>query len=72
MTRESLGVPVIAIGIPTVVDAATIVHDAVKDWNSSTTELHNMYVTGKDIDETILYLSEIVSDGINRALNPEG
>ena len=30
------------------------------------------YVTGKDIDETILYLSEIVSDGINRALNPEG
>ena len=34
--------------------------------------LNNMYVTGKDIDETILYLSEIVSDGINRALNPEG
>ena len=34
--------------------------------------MNNMYVTGKDIDETILYLSEIVSDGINRALNPEG
>ena len=34
--------------------------------------LNNMYVTGKDIDETILYLSEIVSNGINRALNPEG
>lgn len=28
LTRESLGIPVIAIGIPTVVDAATIVGDA--------------------------------------------
>ena len=30
MTQESLGVPVIAIGIPTVVDAATIVNDAIE------------------------------------------
>ena len=28
LTRESLGIPVIAVGIPTVVDAATIVGDA--------------------------------------------
>lgn len=69
MTRESLGVPVIAIGIPTVVDAATIVHDAVKDWNSSTTELHNMYVTGKDIDAVIATLSLTVAEAVNEALN---
>ena len=30
LTQESLGVPVIAIGIPTVVDAATIVMDALE------------------------------------------
>ena len=30
LTQESLGVPVIAIGIPTVVDAATIVNDALE------------------------------------------
>jgi spore protease len=29
INRESLGIPVIAIGIPTVVDATTIAHDAV-------------------------------------------
>ena len=69
MTRESLGVPVIAIGIPTVVDAATIVHDAVKDWNRSTTELHNMYVTGKDIDAVIATLSLTVAEAVNEALN---
>ena len=30
LTEESLGVPVIAIGVPTVVDAATIVGDALE------------------------------------------
>ena len=30
LNRESLGIPVIAIGIPTVVDAATIAHDSVE------------------------------------------
>ena len=30
ITKESLGVPVIAIGVPTVVDAATIVNDAME------------------------------------------
>ena len=86
LTGESLGVPVLAIGVPTVVDAATIVGDALREMErendsallqnrehpQALSGLNNMYVTGKDIDETILYLSEIVSDGINRALNPEG
>lgn len=86
LTGESLGVPVLAIGVPTVVDAATIVGDALREMEQENDSallqnrehpqalsgLNNMYVTGKDIDETILYLSEIVSDGINRALNPEG
>jgi spore protease len=29
LTKEALGVPVIAVGVPTVVDAATIVHDSI-------------------------------------------
>ena len=78
--------PVLAIGVPTVVDAATIVGDALRELEQENhtallqnrehpqalSGLNNMYVTGKNIDETILHLSEIVSDGINRALNPEG
>ena len=31
MTEESIGVPVIAIGVPTVVDAATIVNDTMEN-----------------------------------------
>jgi spore protease len=31
ITRQTLGVPVIAIGVPTVVEASTIVHDAVAE-----------------------------------------
>lgn len=84
LTEESMGIPVIAIGIPTVVDAATIVLDAfdkmlegigeadkhrcLEDCSNSISELHNMYVTSKDIDAVIKRVSYTVSEGINLAL----
>lgn len=83
LTQESLGVPVIAIGIPTVVDAATIVGDALEklleDGNLEGAqcrekqrlhfaELNNMYMTGKDIDAVIKRVSFTVSEGINIAI----
>lgn len=83
MTKESLGVPVIAIGVPTVVDAGTIVGDALEkliqdaggcvenlrtDCLHAMTELNNMYVTGKDIDEVIKRLSFTISEALNIAL----
>lgn len=84
LTRESLGIPVIAIGVPTVVDAATIVNDALermmkefdeiyyegimREFPGSFHELTNMYVTSKDIDAVIKRLSYTVSEGINLAL----
>jgi len=83
LTEESLGVPVIAIGIPTVVDAATIVNDALEKLleeeqedgiryagrqRLSSPELNNMYMTGKDIDALIKRVSYTVSEGINQAL----
>ncbi|MCL2050446.1 MAG: GPR endopeptidase [Lachnospiraceae bacterium] len=84
LTEENLGVPVIAIGVPTVVDAATIVGDAVdkalkgkvgdhieirEEMLNSLGELRNMYVTGKDVDFEIKQISHIVCDAINIALN---
>lgn len=86
LTKESLGVPVIAIGIPMVVDAGTIVSDALEkisrehadgktslDYfrNSTDTQLHNMYVTAKNIDETSKRLSFTLSEAINIALDME-
>ena len=83
LTDENLGVPVIAIGIPMVVDAGTIVCDALekvsKEYagakeslnfirNNSNLQLNNMYVTTKNIDETTKRLSFTLSEAINMAL----
>ena len=74
LTEESLGVPVIAIGIPTVVDAATIVNDAIGHLHQDDPEIqntfydmHNMYVTAKDIDSTIKRLGFTLSEALNMA-----
>lgn len=69
LTEESLAVPVIAIGVPTVVDAATIVNDATSgQMPGNLTELNNMYVTSKDVDYQIKQISHIICDAINDAL----
>ncbi|MBR4086094.1 MAG: GPR endopeptidase [Lachnospiraceae bacterium] len=84
LTEESLGRPVVAIGVPTVVDAATIVNDALEkivdnkddlnDWKEmerfrlAFAELNNMYMTGKDVDAMIKRVSYTLSEGINIAL----
>lgn len=77
LTEESLGIPVIAIGVPTVVDAATIVNDALEraakayEETKVSAELSNMYVTSKDIDATIKRLSYMISEAINITLDGE-
>ena len=83
ITEEALGVPVIAIGVPTVVDAATIVGDAFEkmmrqageepfdiqdELMAGLGELYNMYVTGKDVDYEIKQISHIICDALNSAL----
>ena len=98
LNKKSLGVPVISIGIPTVVDAATIVNDTMttlltalsqnEEWKrigNSIRELNDaekyelirellspglniMFVTPKDIDESVKRLSFTISEGINMAL----
>lgn len=69
ITQESLHVPVLALGVPTVVDAATIVGDAMGERPVTLKELNNMYVTTKDVDQQIQQISHILCDGINKALN---
>ncbi len=69
LTKESLEVPVIAIGVPTVVDAATIVNDATSGrMPANLTELNNMYVTSKDVDYQVKQISHIICDALNEAL----
>jgi len=68
LTKESLGIPIVAIGVPTVVDAATIVYDATGDRNAISPNLNGMFVTPKDIDETVKRLSFTISEALNIAL----
>lgn len=82
LTEETLGVRVIGIGVPTVVDAATIVHDSMahlleileeKEQKEVLDELvsphlYGMFVTPKDVDETVKYLSFTISEGIHLSL----
>lgn len=83
MNRETMKIPVIGIGVPTVVDAATIIHDAVAELLESLEEsemdeflselispsMMTMYVTPKDIDETVKRLSFTISEGLNLAFS---
>ena len=84
LTEENLKVKVIGIGVPTVVDAATIVHDSMSHLLDALEEseqkefleemisphLHGMFVTPKDVDETIKYLSYTISEGLNMTFEP--
>ncbi len=100
LNQESVGIPVIAIGIPTVVDAVTIVGDTMSNLVSAMEEtrrleglghsisqleeaekhelirellspnLNAMFVTPKDIDESVKRLSYTISEGINMAFFP--
>ena len=83
LNEENLSVRVIGIGVPTVVDAATIVHDSMADLLDALEEeeqkefleemispkLYTMFVTPKDVDETVRYLSFTISEGLNMAFS---
>ncbi len=84
LTEETIGAPVIAIGVPTVVDAGTIVGDALErtmskeggfdrhsyfgEHAAAFSELSNMYVTSKDIDAVVKRVGYTISEAINIAL----
>lgn len=65
LNEESLGVPVIAIGVPLVVDAATIVYDVCQDVDKIPNGIAGMFVTPKNIDETVKNISYTISEGLN-------
>lgn len=99
LTQNTLGVPVIAIGVPMVVDAATLTMDAMETLSQHmnkklckdaeelinafenggrefinealTKESTNMIVTPNDVDVISNQASEIIAEGINRALHLE-
>ncbi len=85
ISEKTLGVPVIAVGVPTVVDAATIAEDtlslAFSDLAENlpfdeilrsgkiSKEILNFTTTPKEIDILIKKAAEVVANGINFALH---
>lgn len=77
LNQETLGVPVISLGIPTVVDAATLISDfmEMEDSQQARGEIparaHEMVVTPRDIDALIERASTQISLAVNAALQPK-
>lgn len=69
LTRESLGVPVIAVGVPTVVDGATLAADLTGS-DRRPEQGRTLMVTPRDIDERVADLSRLLGFGISLALQP--
>ena len=68
LSQRVLGVPVIAVGVPTVVDMHTIVRSFTEAEIGE--ELPNMMVTPRDIDRLTERASQLIAFGINLALQP--
>ena len=75
LNRETLGVPVFAIGVPTVVDSATLAADILEESGVEKVDEERLrgehdafMVTTRDIDQQVRDLSKVVGYGINWAL----
>jgi len=81
LNEETMGVKVIGIGVPTVVEAEVIVHDRIEQFmqscgigeneieefisDMSKTSITDMYVTTKNIDEAIERMGDLIAETIN-------
>lgn len=60
INKDTLGVPVIAIGVPTVIDGSAL---------SENKNAETMFVTPRNIDELVGSISKLIAYGINLALH---
>ena len=69
LSRRTLGIPVIAVGVPTVVDLHTVIQQAAEK-----ADLHavpNMMVTPRNIDELLHHAARLLALSLNLALHPQ-
>lgn len=59
LNERTLGCPVVAIGVPTVMDALAIVREELAQ------EVTELFVTPRTIDSSVQYVSELLAGGIN-------
>lgn len=69
LNNETVGVPVIALGVPTVVDIRTVISDLGVNSSNEFTDSNQMIVTPRDIDSDVSSLSRLIGYAINLALH---
>lgn len=75
LNKETLGVPVIAIGVPTVVDGATLAHEISSQLGQPACEALDdlsqpVMITTRDIDREVADISRMIGYAVNMALHP--
>ena len=78
ISRQTLGVPVVSLGVPTVVDAATLAADLLSSDEEQMEQVKEkisprgaqMVVTPREIDLLISRAAKLIAMAINTALNP--
>lgn len=73
ISEKTLGVPVIAVGVPTVVDAVTLTKDITRtaEFNKNRDDSENMIVTPREIDTVIDRAAKLLALAVNCALQPD-
>ena len=77
LNMQTLGIPCIAIGVPTVVDGRTLAFDILEKAGVNEEQIKNteikdtMMVTPKEIDALIERASRLIAMAINTALHPD-
>ena len=75
LNKETLGVPVIAVGVPTVVDGATLAHEISSQLGQPACEALDdlsqpVMITTRDIDREVADISRMIGYAVNIALHP--
>lgn len=75
ISRQTLGVPVISIGVPTVISASSLVYSLLKE-NSKINEedifaYESYFVSPNNCDEAIKHMSDIIAEALQSLLGNE-
>lgn len=75
LNQQNLGVPVIAIGVPTVVDGTTIAHEITAQLGGTSCEAledlsRPVMITTRDIDREVSDIARLIGYAVNMALHP--
>lgn len=70
LDRESLGIPVAAIGVPTVIDGATLAADLTGQAVPEGAPGRELLVTPRDIDSQAADIAKVIGYAIDLALHP--